>query len=215
MRTIRWCDLRVVPALLIALPLCLPLGCGDGSDAANGQAAIDPPAFSKEVQAVIQQKTGLIEQLVAQERVVSAVRAANQENASLTEPDIRSFDARWQATEGLDETIKPYLTNDCALALVEFQETNDAFPELLVTDARGLLVAATNKSSDYLQADEPWWVEAFDEGRGRSHTGPIEYDASARSEAISIYVPILDDESGQAIGVIKAVCDVVAIKMEL
>ncbi len=197
---------------------CFPGCLRDGSSPANSEdweSSIEPPKFSDEVRNILDQKTQLVQGLAAQDRIVSAVNTANEENKALSEPEVSARDAHWRATKGLDDFIKPFLTNDCAEALIEFQEANDAFSELLVTDSRGLLVAASNKSSDYLQADEPWWVAAFDEGRGRSHTGPIEYDESARSEAISVYVPILDPKDNRAIGVIKAVCDVTAIKLEL
>ncbi len=111
--------------------------------------------------------------------------------------------------------MKPCLTNPCAKVLVGFQETNKGFSEVFVTDGRGLVVAATNKTSDYLQADEAWWTDTFAGGRGKARHGEIEYDPSARSEAISLYAPVIDPETKQAVGVIKAVCDLTAIKMEL
>ena len=171
--------------------------------------------LSPEVRSVLDKKLRLVEQLATQDRILVAVRQANDENSGLTASEIDERDLRWRASEGIDAFIKPFLTNECADALIEFQEDHDAFPELLVTDARGLIVAASNKCSDYLQADERWWTETVRGGRGRSHIGSIEYDDSARSEAISVYAPILDPETGQAIGAIKAVCDVTAIKLEL
>ena len=73
----------------------------------------------------------------------------------------------------------------------------------------------TNKTSDYYQADEAWWTETYANGLGKSLFGAIEYDESALAEAIPIYVPITDPDTGSAIGVMKAVCDITAIKMEL
>ena len=133
----------------------------------------------------------------------------------MKEGDIADFDQRWQASEGSDELAESTLTNKCARNLVEFQEEHDGFPEIFVTDAKGLVVAATNRTSDYLQSDEEWWKTAYDQGRGRSYYGSIEYDDSAYSESISLYVPVIDSDSAKAIGVLKAVCDITAIKMEL
>ena len=206
--------LVIAPCAISCVPGCVQDASGP-TDPEDWESSIEPPKFSGEVQDVLDRKTQLVESLAAQDGIVSAVRMANEENKSLTEADINARDARWQATEGLDDFIKPFLTNDCAEALIAFQDENDAFSELLVTDSRGLLVAASNKSSDYLQADEAWWGAAFNKGIGRSHTGPIEYDESSRSEAISVYAPVLDPQDNQAIGVIKAVCDVTAIKLEL
>jgi hypothetical protein len=195
------------------------VGCLQDSGSPSASEAkplsAEPRQLSEEVKSVLRRKTLLVEKLAAEDRIVSAVRQANDTNEELTKAEIIARDARWRETAGIDDFIKPFLTNDCAEALIEFQEQHDAFPELLVTDSRGALVAASNKISDYDQADEAWWVATIDDGRGRSHTGPIEYDESARSEAISVYVPILDPQDDRAIGVIKAVCDVTAIKLEL
>lgn len=195
------------------------VGClQDASSPSASEASPQSPEarqLSEEVKSVLKRKTLLVEELAAEERIISAVRQAKEVNEDLTKAEILARDARWRETDGIDDFVKPFLTNDCAEALIEFQEEHDAFSELLVTDSRGALVAASNKISDYDQADEAWWVATMDGGRGRSHTGPIEYDESARSEAISVYVPILDPQDGRAIGVIKAVCDVTAIKLEL
>lgn len=196
------------------LPGCLQ-PAGDHSISDNENEPVESAKLSDEVISVLERKTRLVEALALQDRIVAAVRKANRENEALSDEEILAQDAHWQGTDGIDEFIKPFLTNDCADALVEFQEAHDAFPELLVTDSRGLLVAASNKSSDYLQADEAWWKETFDDGRGHVHTGSLEYDESARSEAISVYVPIRDPDDRHVIGVIKAVCDVTAIKLEL
>ena len=47
-----------------------------------------------------------------------------------------------------------------------------------------------------------------------SHGG-IEYDQSALAGAIAIYVPILDPDTEAAIGVMKVIVDLTAIKMDL
>lgn len=204
--------------VLAALALWLAVaGCNGGAagPGLNGESLVEPPSFSEEVQAVLQKKTVAIDTLAARTEVVEAVQAANRQNDGLSQADIRRLDAQWQATEGVDDFIKPFITNGCAQTLIDFQDTLDGFAEIFVTDRHGLVVAETNKTSDYNQADEDWWTEAFADGRGRTYHGPLEYDESAQSEAISIYVPVRDPETKEAIGVVKAVCDLTVIKMEL
>lgn len=207
---------RPSSAALLAAVVTLGLsGCSGGGgrlDAGGDRAALD---FSDEVHQVLAKKTELVEHLAATAIVVEAVKAANERNGDLSPAEIRRLDDQWQHTEGIDDFIKSMITNPCAEHLVEFQENNDAFPEVFVTDRYGLIVAETNKTSDYFQADEAWWTKAFADGSGHVHHGPIEYDESARSEAISLYVPVMDPDTNKAIGVVKAVCDITAIKMEL
>ena len=191
----------------------IPGGCGRGGRD-QPEPEFQPPELASEVKTVLEKKTALVEELAGDARILSAVRAANAERGRLSDREIASMDTRWQAAEATADFVKPFLTGPYARALGAFQEAHDEFPEILVTDARGLIVAATNKSSDFLQADEAWWVETFKRGRQGGRTGPIEYDESTGSEAISVYVPLVDAEDA-VIGVIKAVCDLNAIKREL
>jgi hypothetical protein len=195
--------------------------CGCGTETADKTAVRESPQsagvpdFSEEVQTVLDRRIRLIEKLAAEELVVNAVREANRKSGGMSKKEIARLDQQWQAAEELNDLIKSLITNECARFMVDFQEDNDGFPEIFVTDAMGLVVAATNRTSDYLQSDESWWRMAYNDGQGRSHHGEIEYDESAHSESISLHVPVIDRDSGKAIGVLKAVCDITAIKMEL
>ena len=208
-----------VAACLASLFLA-PLLSGCGGPSGNGLAnkALPPsyiPDLSAEVKAVLAARQESIEALAAETLIVEAVQAANRDHADWTMAQIKTIDEQWQQAEEINELIKPFLTNACAQYLVDFQELRDGFPEIFVTDQRGLIVAETNRTSDYYQADELWWQRAFNRGNGHGHHGPIEYDESAMSECISLNVPVMDPKTGKAIGVVKAVCDITAIKLEL
>jgi hypothetical protein len=77
------------------------------------------------------------------------------------------------------------------------------------------MVALTNRTSDYYQADEDWWVKTYNGGQGIPSHGDVEYDGSAAAEAIAMYVPITDPETMTSIGVMKVLVDIAAIKMAL
>jgi hypothetical protein len=212
--------LRLAFAPLVALLLGVG-GCGnnekdDASDALRTHSAdAEAPELSREVRRVLQMRMALVSTLAADPLIVDAVAACNRDNADLPHADIVRLDAAWQEATGLNEFMRSLLTNECAEYLLDFQEANDGFPEIFITDQKGLIVATTNRTSDYYQADEDWWVRGYDAGRGRSYYGELEYDESAHAEAIAIYVPVRDPGTARAIGVIKAVCDVTAIKLEL
>jgi len=68
--------------------------------------------------------------------------------------------------------------------------------------------------SEILETDKKWQeTESLDDFI--KFYGEIEYDESALAESIPIYIPVIDPGINKAIGVIKAVCDITAIKMEL
>ena len=71
----------------------------------------------------------------------------------------------------------------------------------------GRLVAASNVTSDYLQADDAWWSEAFDNGRGRIAVGDVNRDESAGVYAFEIAVPVSSEQSKEIDGVMKIVAD--------
>jgi hypothetical protein len=114
-----------------------------------------------------------------------------------------------------NSVVSQHISEPVSEALLIFQEQNSGFKELFVTDMKGLNVGETNKTSDFLQADEAWWVGAFALGSGHAYWGDVEYDESARSESIPLYVPVMDASASRAIGVLKAVYDINAAKLEL
>lgn len=191
------------------------IGLTLASLAAMALTAFAEKGFSKEVEQVLVNKLALIKQIAANPVVLRAVQEANAANQALSLEEIMKKDDRWRKTEGVDDVIKSYMANECAEYLADFQEANSGFPEIFLTDVKGLIVATTNKTSDFYQADEKWWVKAYDGGRGRNYWGDIEYDESSMAEAIALYVPITDSATQKTIGVIKAICDITAIKLEL
>ena len=101
------------------------------------------------------------------------------------------------------------------MELVEFQKEHPEFYEIFVTDKLGLNAAQTNETSDFYQADEDWWIGAYNGGEGREYHGILEFDESAQTEGISIYIPVHDPDTNEVIGISKAVLSVDAIKSEL
>lgn len=194
--------------IVMALSICLISWCG--------RAAAQEAGLSKSVEDVLSKRIEFVKGTLSGDPViVEAVRESNEKNRGLSLKEILKLDDRWRGTEGIDEFIKGYIANECSDALVEFQDEHDGYPEIFVADAKGLVVGATNKTSDLYQADEEWWVECYSDGKGKTAHGEIEYDESAMSEAIAVCVPVMDKETGRAIGVMKILVDITAIKMEL
>jgi sigma-B regulation protein RsbU (phosphoserine phosphatase) len=117
------------------------------------------------------------------------------------------LEARWRGLTPADAELQAILNNPLALNLKTFQVLNPLFIELLVTDDRGRLVAATGKTSDYWQADELWWQTAFQIGTEKAYVDAINYDESAGVYSIDLAVPVRHPESPERppLGVLKAV----------
>ena len=183
--------------------------------ALTGYSENETPGFSKELKQVLENKIELLQNISKHPLIVDKIRVSNSNNSDLHLSKILEIDRKWRETERVDDFIRSHLTNESSQYLIDFQEKHDEFVEIFITDIKGLVVGETNKTSDYYQADEPWWIKAYNQGAGNTFYGEIEYDQSAMAESIPIYIPVFDPGTNKAIGVIKALCDITAIKMEL
>lgn len=84
--------------------------------------------------------------------------------------------------------------------------------EVLVTDDAGLNAVTSGLTSDFVQRDEQWWVDALAAGV----TDPeASLDESAEIVSVSIAATVRRNEAGQALGVIKVVFGVKDLDFEL
>lgn len=171
--------------------------------------------LNPEVRAVLSELLASVEQLATDEVLVREIQQANEARAAFDGSAYALFDRQWSEAEGSDEIVTAFLLGEGALRLYVFQDSELGFPEIFVTDRFGLNVAGTNRTSDYYQADESWWVDTYSGSAGRAYYGDIEFDESAQMGVIPLYVPVRDPESGETIGVIKAVTDIVGIVSRL
>lgn len=116
-------------------------------------------------------------------------------------------DREWLADPPTAAEQAALLDSRASRFLADLTRQDSVNREILVTDRHGRLVAASNVTSDFFQADEDWWRQAFDEGRGRVSITDVRHDASAGVYAFDIAVPVpAPDDKGIA-GVMKIVAD--------
>jgi len=171
--------------------------------------------FIPEVEAVLNGKIAMISALVQDRVIVEEIRKSNERNKNLSLQEILKLDKKWRQAKESDDFIQRFLNNAVALRLIEFQKENSGFPEIFVVDAYGLNVGQTNKTTDFYQADEDWWVHSYNKGAGLAFHGPIEFDESAHTVAVALYVPVVDSLTNRVIGVTKTIVDIASIKLEL
>jgi signal transduction histidine kinase len=100
--------------------------------------------------------------------------------APLSKQQIDRIEAAWPKLGPGDDPLRACLNNPIAERWQSVAHSERRFTEVMVTDATGRLVAATNKTSDYFQADEEWWQKCYDGGRGRVLISDVIRDDSAR-----------------------------------
>jgi len=145
------------------------------------------------------------------------IKASNEEFEELQ--DIQVYidrrDGQWRSAppETVTAFMKGLLTNELSEAMrrkleafVE-DEGYQAYGEVFVTNRYGANVAQTGKTTDYRQDDEQWWQRARKDG---VYVADVEYDRSAGVYSTDICVRV-DDDSGNFVGVVKAVFDIEGI----
>ena len=137
---------------------------------------------------------------------LDAVRKANSRYAGMGEKTVQEEllkkDSEWIDAPPDDPLIRDYLDNIVSRSINEIIKIRGGISEIFLTDKYGGVVAMSDKTSDYYQADESWWIEAYDGGKGRVFVGDIEFDESSSSWVIPIALPVRESDD-TIIGVCK------------
>jgi twitching motility protein PilJ len=139
--------------------------------------------------------------------VIEAARAGAllAEEEGLVGQDIDAIESRFG-----DNVARVLPVPDDAGDYLASQITESShFGEVFFTDANGFNVAITAQTSDFVQSDEDWWIEAFDAGIS---VGDVEYDDSAGIWAVDISVAVIDPKNDERLGVMKTVLGVSLIQ---
>ena len=140
-------------------------------------------------------------------RVPTIREAAAQGNERpFEERAAMELDRRWTKDRAAVTERSALLESAASRFLADLARNDSVNREILVTDRHGRLVAASNVTSDYFQADEEWWLQAFDEGRGHVSVTDVRRDESAGVYAFEVAVPV-PSPNGEVAGVMKIVMD--------
>jgi hypothetical protein len=144
------------------------------------------------------------------DEVTAANRLYTGDDDAIREQILR-IDEDWKHSGGLTYLAVDIVGRRSSEYLRKVAAFSPAYREILLTDQRGALVATTNLTSDYYQADEAWWQKAYGDGvNGAIHVSNVRYDVSARVHGLDVAVPVQfqDGESAWVGGVLKALIDV-------
>ncbi len=143
--------------------------------------------------------------------IASNVEADHAIQSGLSETErmaeIEATEALWPTLTPDSARIQALLQNDLSLQMQAFMASNQHFAEIFITDRIGRLIAATQKTSDYWQADEAWWQAAILLDENMLNLEALNYDESAQVHSIDISLPLyqVTATGRELVGVIKAV----------
>jgi GAF domain-containing protein/HAMP domain-containing protein len=149
----------------------------------------------------------------------AAVQSAEEYEGSGAEIQVTLLerDEAWQAADAADDNTDPLiqaaLSHPASISLNEFRELYPYHAEVFLTDAYGAIIATTNRTSDYYQADEEWWQAAWNNGEGANYIADqVEFDESSQTYSINMATVIRDDTTGDPVGVLRSTYDIKALQ---
>jgi len=160
---------------------------------------------------IIEEEISDLEIYMSNSLRVKSVKECNMKYAGMEKEAIGDYfgemDEKWPGISESDPLADEYLNNRSSNRLKMIVKKDMGIGEVFMTDKFGGLVASSGKTSDFYQADEEWWQEAFHNGEGKVFIGNIEFDESSNQLSLPMAVPIRD-VSGRVIGVCKSLLNV-------
>lgn len=158
---------------------------------------------------IIESEVKELESYVASPSIWGAViKESNLKYSAVSDKDrleyFANMDREWLQPSLDNAIVNKHINTLLGLRLKKFVETKGNIVEIFLTDRYGGLVVASEKTSDFYQADEEWWQKTFNAGKGSVFIGDMEFDESSGFWSITISVPVYDNNS-EIIGVCKAV----------
>jgi hypothetical protein len=132
--------------------------------------------------------------------------AAEGTRQPIDQKKTEAIDQQWQKERKVPAAAAGVLSNAAARFLSDVVKQDQLYREILVADRHGRVVAASEMTTDYYQADEGWFTQALDDGRrGRITVSDVRRDESADVYAFDISVPVAGPESDELVGIMKIV----------
>lgn len=157
-----------------------------------------PNSVSRTLQGIIENRATILKRYASDPLVLKAVKTANAQPESLDE--IHRRDRAW--CEGTDsDFVEKTLDSSASRFLRRKVKSNKLlYTEAFLCDQQGRTVGAYPRTSDYFQGDEDKFVKCYDEGKGNTVTGPLEFDKSTQTHSVQISIPVM--QTGECIGVL-------------
>jgi hypothetical protein len=197
--------LVAIPVLLVGAAIVLSIGQGRLHDTVAARLTQNAEYTASTVDAYVFRR---ILDAAMLGRVPDVRRAAATASQTVFDQTaVMALDRQWQTDRAATAAKTGLLHSSASQFLADIVAHDTIYREILVTDRQGRLVAASNVTSDYFQADEDWWKASFDDGRGRVVVTDVRRDESAGVYAFEIAVPVPSPGAEELSGVMKIVAD--------
>lgn len=149
--------------------------------------------------------------------VISAIKAQNQKNASISQSEIDALDKKWRAESAGSpgNMISEVTGNTLSEFLREKKESGQGLvTEIFVMDDKGLNVGQSDITSDYWQGDEAKWKKTYQKQPNAMFVDEVEMDESTQRFQTQISIAITDPKTGKNIGAVTVGVDAESLLMQ-
>ncbi len=149
---------------------------------------------------------------LASAELQQAVYQQNLDHKGLTDADISVLDQRWRAEKsvGGGSLMSSKMSGDLAAFLRGIKAASGGvITEIFVMDEKGLNVAQTDPTGDYMQGDEAKWKKTFGVGPNAILIGDVEQDGGLNVSQASLTI---SRENGFTLGAVTIGINVDALK---
>lgn len=183
-----------------------------GIAAATHAAAIAGTDYVESIRNVVVPN---VQTWVADPVVVSAIKAQNLSNSSLTQSEIDKMDKQWRSetSAGGGALISRVLGNELSKYLGGVKsDGRGVYTEIFVMDNKGLNVGQSDVTSDYWQGDEAKWKKTYLAGADSMLIDEVEFDESTQTFQSQLSLPVMDPATNEVIGAITVGINVEMLK---
>ncbi len=162
----------------------------------------------------VDNQIGFLKSIAIVSGIKDVIRESNQSGSAMDfktlQKQNQNIDQAWSNLDpAAEKLIQKILSNVSSEYLRNLQAAYQENVEIFITDQFGRNIAMTNRTTDYIQSDEEWWLEAFS---GHIYTSTPIFDQSTETWAIYISVPVFDEGfGGKIIGVVRGTVDLTSI----
>ncbi len=152
-----------------------------------------------------------VERLMKDPVILRSIKMHNARSAGLSSSEIESLDIQWRLETGSRQRplIDAVLQTELSKCLMRLRKAaGGRVTEILVMDARGMIVGVDHANSDYWQGDEEKWRKTFLAGPGAVFVDDVEHDPSTDAFQSEVSFAVTDPDSGEVIGSITFGIDV-------
>jgi hypothetical protein len=134
----------------------------------------------------------------------AAYRAASGSSIESLTKNLQEHWDGWQSAP----VVERILSTRASRLLHAYREIDPRFLRITVTDASGVVVAATHKPARYFYGDDEQWLAAYAGGKGAIQLGDVKYDSATKTSYISVATPVLEEGSSRVLGAAQALVDI-------